>query len=132
MPGSVYRPLEVWNITLKAYGSIGRMPACGKSDLMLRSNTALKLYRVKDWLQTFRVEIRDGVDVGVNSVVDRGSWRDTVIDKGAMIDTLVHVGKALPSGSASSLCTVPGLAGLRDALPIAALNRLTDQHQIRM
>ena len=33
--------------------------------------------------------------MGVNSVVDRGSWRDTVIDKGAMIDTLVHVGKAL-------------------------------------
>ncbi len=34
------------------------------------------------------------MDVGVNSVVDRGSWRDTVIDKGAMLDTLVHVGQA--------------------------------------
>lgn len=36
--------------------------------------------------------MRDHVEIGENSVVDRGSWRDTVIDKGALIDTLVHVG----------------------------------------
>lgn len=39
--------------------------------------------------------MRDGVEVGENSVIDRGSWRDTVIDKGAMIDALVHVGETM-------------------------------------
>lgn len=43
-------------------------------------------------MQTFRAEIRDNVEVGANSVIDRGSWRDTTVDKGARLDSLVHIG----------------------------------------
>ena len=45
--------------------------------------------------QGFRAQIRDHVQIGANSVVDRGSWRDTVIDEHAKLDSLVHIGKPL-------------------------------------
>lgn len=45
--------------------------------------------------QGFRAQVRDHVQIGANSVVDRGSWRDTVIDEHAKLDSLVHIGKPL-------------------------------------
>lgn len=39
----------------------------------------------------FSVVIGDGVEIGSNSVVHRGRWRDTEIGEGTKIDSLVHV-----------------------------------------
>lgn len=41
--------------------------------------------------QRYGVRIGDGVHVGANACIDRGSWRDTVIGPGSKIDNLVHV-----------------------------------------
>jgi UDP-3-O-[3-hydroxymyristoyl] glucosamine N-acyltransferase len=42
--------------------------------------------------QVGRVIIQDGVQIGANATVDRGSDRDTVIGEGAIIDNLVQIG----------------------------------------
>lgn len=39
----------------------------------------------------YGVYIGEGVHVGANACIDRGSWRNTVIFAGARIDNLVHV-----------------------------------------
>ncbi len=39
--------------------------------------------------QNLKVVIQDDVEIGANSTVDRGSWRDTVIGKGTKLDNLV-------------------------------------------
>lgn len=39
----------------------------------------------------FGVIIEDNVEIGSNSVIHRGRWRDTQIKKGAKIDSLVHI-----------------------------------------
>jgi UDP-3-O-[3-hydroxymyristoyl] glucosamine N-acyltransferase len=40
---------------------------------------------------TFGVVIGDNVEIGSQSVIHRGRWRDTVIGEGTKIDSLVHV-----------------------------------------
>jgi UDP-3-O-[3-hydroxymyristoyl] glucosamine N-acyltransferase len=37
------------------------------------------------------VVLEDDVEIGSNSVVHRGRWRDTVIGEGTKIDSLVHI-----------------------------------------
>ena len=37
------------------------------------------------------VVIQEGVEIGENTVIHRGRWRDTVIGEGTKIDSLVHV-----------------------------------------
>jgi UDP-3-O-[3-hydroxymyristoyl] glucosamine N-acyltransferase len=39
----------------------------------------------------FGVIIEDGVEIGSNSTVHRGKWRDTKIGEGTKIDSLVHI-----------------------------------------
>lgn len=39
----------------------------------------------------FTVVIGDGVHIGANTCIDRGSWKDTVISAGVRIDNHVHV-----------------------------------------
>ena len=39
----------------------------------------------------FGIEIQDNVEIGANTVIHRGRWRDTVIGEGSKIDALVHV-----------------------------------------
>ena len=36
------------------------------------------------------------VEVGANSCIDRGSWRDTIVGDGTKIDNLVQVGPLNP------------------------------------
>jgi UDP-3-O-[3-hydroxymyristoyl] glucosamine N-acyltransferase len=40
---------------------------------------------------TGRVIVQDGVEIGANSTVDRGSVRDTVIGEGTKVDNLVQI-----------------------------------------
>lgn len=37
-------------------------------------------------------KIGDYVDIGINTVIDDGSYRDTIIGDGTKIDNLVHIG----------------------------------------
>lgn len=39
----------------------------------------------------FNIVIKDNVDIGANSIIHRGRWRDTVINEGTKIDSLVHI-----------------------------------------
>ena len=41
--------------------------------------------------QELSVRIGDDVEIGANTCVDRGSWRDTVIGNSVKIDNLVQV-----------------------------------------
>jgi len=40
----------------------------------------------------FDVVIKEDVEIGRSTNIDRGSWRNTVIGNGTKIDSLVHVG----------------------------------------
>ena len=42
--------------------------------------------------QSGGVKLGDDVEVGANSTIDRGSYRDTVIAPGCKLDNLVHLG----------------------------------------
>lgn len=39
----------------------------------------------------FGIKIGDNVEIGINTVIDRGSYRNTVIGDGTKIDNLTHV-----------------------------------------
>lgn len=89
--------------------------------------------------QAFQVEIRDKVVIGANTVVDRGSWRDTVIDKGAKLDSLVQIGHDSNIGRGCIICShasvgassslgddviVGNRAAIKDHVSIAAKTRI--------
>ena len=40
---------------------------------------------------SFGVSIGNNVDIGINTVIDSGSYRDTVIGEGTKIDNLCHI-----------------------------------------
>mgnify|MGYP001285134209 CR=1 FL=1 len=58
-----------------------------------------------------RAIIGDDVEIGVNSVVDRGSVDDTVIGAGTKIDNLVHIAHNVRVGKACLILTQVGIAG---------------------
>ena len=51
------------------------------------------------------------VEIGANSTVDRGSWRDTVIGDGTKIDNLVQIGHNVHIGNSCLICAQVGIAG---------------------
>jgi UDP-3-O-[3-hydroxymyristoyl] glucosamine N-acyltransferase len=55
--------------------------------------------------------IGDGVEIGSNSCVDRGSLDDTVIGQGTKLDNLVHVGHNVRIGERCLLMAGVGVAG---------------------
>lgn len=57
------------------------------------------------------VELRDGVEVGANSTIDRGTIRDTVIGARSKIDNLVQIGHNCIVGQDCLICGMAGLAG---------------------
>ena len=61
--------------------------------------------------QVGNVIIRDDVEIGANSCVDRATLGSTVIGKGSKIDNLVQVGHNCIIGEQSILCAQVGLAG---------------------
>lgn len=58
-----------------------------------------------------RVVLGDAVELGANTTVDRGSWRDTVIGRGTKIDNQVQVGHNVTIGSGCLICAQTGIAG---------------------
>ena len=61
--------------------------------------------------QLGRVIIEDGVEVGANSTIDRGSGPDTVIGAGSKIDNLVQIGHNVTLGRGCVLVGQSGVAG---------------------
>lgn len=57
------------------------------------------------------VHLQDGVEVGANSTIDRGTIRDTVIGARTKIDNLVQIGHNCIVGSDCLICGMAGLAG---------------------
>ena len=61
--------------------------------------------------QEYRVRIGDNVEIGANTCVDRGSWRDTTIGSDSKLDGLVKVGHNAVIGRAVLLCGGAALGG---------------------
>lgn len=61
--------------------------------------------------QMLRVTIGSYVEVGANTCIDRGSWRDTIIGDHTKIDNLVQIGHNVTIGTCCMLCGQVGLAG---------------------
>ena len=61
--------------------------------------------------QLLRVQIGNHVEIGANSCIDRGSWRDTVIGDYTKIDNLVQIGHNASIGRGCMLCGQVGIAG---------------------
>jgi UDP-3-O-[3-hydroxymyristoyl] glucosamine N-acyltransferase len=57
------------------------------------------------------VIIGDGVEVGANSTIDRGSLSPTVIGEGTVIDNLVQIGHGAVVGKHCVICSQSGIAG---------------------
>ncbi|EFJ09514.1 hypothetical protein SELMODRAFT_447658 [Selaginella moellendorffii] len=58
-----------------------------------------------------RVKIGNSVEIGANSSIDRGSWRDTVIGDNTKLDNLVQIGHNVVIGCDCMICGQVGIAG---------------------
>lgn len=72
---------------------------------LLHENKQFKLPQVGN------VIIKDDVEIGANSCVDRATLGSTIIGKGTKLDNLVQVGHNCVIGENSILCAQTGLAG---------------------
>src|SRR5579863_2871720 len=61
--------------------------------------------------QLGRVIIEDGVEIGANTTIDRGSGPDTVIGAGTMIDNLVQIGHNVQIGRGCIIVAQVGISG---------------------
>ena len=78
--------------------------------------------------QLGRVVLGDGVEIGANSCVDRGTQGDTVLGPGTRLDNLVMVGHNVRAGRGCILVAQSGVSGstvLGDFVTVAAQAGLT-------
>ncbi|KAF9588760.1 hypothetical protein IFM89_015487 [Coptis chinensis] len=61
--------------------------------------------------QMLYARIGNHVEIGANTCIDRGSWRDTVIGEFSKIDNLVQIGHNVVIGRCCMLCGQVGVAG---------------------
>jgi UDP-3-O-[3-hydroxymyristoyl] glucosamine N-acyltransferase len=61
--------------------------------------------------QSRRVIIRNDVEIGANTTIDRGSVRDTVIGEGTKIDNLVQIGHNVTIGQHCVIVAQTGISG---------------------
>ncbi|XP_050212594.1 probable UDP-3-O-acylglucosamine N-acyltransferase 2, mitochondrial [Mercurialis annua] len=61
--------------------------------------------------QSLDAVIGNHVEIGANTCIDRGSWRDTVIGDHSKIDNLVQIGHNVVIGNSCMLCGQVGIAG---------------------
>jgi UDP-3-O-[3-hydroxymyristoyl] glucosamine N-acyltransferase len=57
------------------------------------------------------VEIADGVEIGANTTIDRGSLDDTRLGEGVKLDNLVHVGHNVQIGAHTVIAAQTGISG---------------------
>lgn len=61
--------------------------------------------------QLLYARIGNHVEIGANTCVDRGSWRDTTIGDHTKIDNLVQIGHNVVIGQCCMICGQAGIAG---------------------
>ncbi|KAJ3678327.1 hypothetical protein LUZ60_002130 [Juncus effusus] len=61
--------------------------------------------------QDLSVKIGNHVEIGANTCIDRGSWRDTTIGDFTKIDNLVQIGHNVIIGKCCIICGQSGIAG---------------------
>ncbi|XP_047310561.1 probable UDP-3-O-acylglucosamine N-acyltransferase 2, mitochondrial isoform X1 [Impatiens glandulifera] len=61
--------------------------------------------------QMLKAMVGNHVEIGANSCIDRGSWRDTAIGDHTKIDNLVQIGHNVIIGKYCMLCGQVGIAG---------------------
>ncbi|XP_004234469.2 probable UDP-3-O-acylglucosamine N-acyltransferase 2, mitochondrial [Solanum lycopersicum] len=61
--------------------------------------------------QTLKARIENHVEIGANTCIDRGSWRDTVVGEHTKIDNLVQIGHNVVIGRSCLICGQVGVAG---------------------
>ncbi|CAA3025074.1 probable UDP-3-O-acylglucosamine N-acyltransferase 2, mitochondrial [Olea europaea subsp. europaea] len=61
--------------------------------------------------QNLEARVGNHVEIGANTCIDRGSWRDTVIGDHSKIDNLVQVGHNAVIGNNCIVCGQVGIAG---------------------
>ena len=61
--------------------------------------------------QVGKVIVRDNVEIGANSCIDRGSFGDTIIGRGTYIDNLVHIAHNVKIGEHCAIAGQVGIAG---------------------
>ncbi|GAV83597.1 Hexapep domain-containing protein [Cephalotus follicularis] len=61
--------------------------------------------------QELNARIGNFVEIGGNTCIDRGSWRDTIIGDHSKIDNLVQIGHNVVIGKSCLLCGQVGIAG---------------------
>lgn len=79
--------------------------------------------------QERRVVVGDDVEIGANSCLDRGSWRDTVVGNGSKIDNLCQIGHNVIIGRACILCghvALGGSATIGDRVILAGKSAVSD------
>jgi UDP-3-O-[3-hydroxymyristoyl] glucosamine N-acyltransferase len=57
------------------------------------------------------VRIGDGVDIGANACIDRGTFGDTIIEDGARIDNLAHISHNVRIGAHAVVVTQTTICG---------------------
>jgi UDP-3-O-[3-hydroxymyristoyl] glucosamine N-acyltransferase len=83
--------------------------------------------------QLGRVILGDGVEIGANSTVDRGSGHDTVLGPGTRLDNLVQIGHNVRTGRGCIIVAQAGISGsttLGDFVVVAAQAGLTGHLEI--
>lgn len=79
------------------------------------------------------VVIEDGVEIGANTCIDRGTLSETRVGQGTKLDNLVQVGHNVTLGRRAILCAQVGLAGsvhVDDDCVLAGQVGVADQRQI--
>jgi len=61
--------------------------------------------------QVGRCVIEDGVEIGANTTIDRGSLGDTVVGRGSKVDNLVQIAHNVRIGAGSLIAALVGVAG---------------------
>ncbi|CAK9146807.1 unnamed protein product [Ilex paraguariensis] len=61
--------------------------------------------------QILKARVGNHVEIGANTCMDRGSWRDTVVGDYTKIDNLVQIGHNVVIGKSCMLCGQVGIAG---------------------
>ena len=66
---------------------------------------------IKKVPQLGRVIIKENVEIGCNSTIDRGSIGDTVLSENVMIDNLVHIAHNVKIGKNTIIAAMTGISG---------------------
>jgi UDP-3-O-[3-hydroxymyristoyl] glucosamine N-acyltransferase len=61
--------------------------------------------------QELRATIGDDVEIGANTTIDRGSWRNTAIHSGCKLDNLIQIGHNVVLGKGCLMAAQSGIAG---------------------